>query len=188
MRPALAREEAGCYSAPMRMVLARGPLLIALASFVVVGSAIASQVWGGLAPCTLCWYQRVPYAVTMVLGLAGAALLVQGRPRAAALLTFWCGVAFVLGAVIAAFHVGVEQDWWDWASACTATGAGQGRTVDELRALLETAPVVRCDEVQWSLFGISMAGYNFLVSLALAAFAAVVTRDLERRPERSAKA
>jgi disulfide bond formation protein DsbB len=159
----------------------RGPALIALVSLVVVGSAVVSQVWGGLSPCTLCWYQRYPYGVTILLGLAGAVVTGQGRPRAAALLTLGCGLAFAIGATIAALHVGVEQDWWEWASACTGVGAGQARTVDELRQLLETAPVVRCDEVQWSLFGISMAGYNLLASLALLAFAGFVAHTLEQR-------
>ena len=159
----------------------RGSALIALVSFVVVGSAVASQVWGGLSPCKLCWYQRYPYALTIALGLGGALLAGRGANRAAALLSFWCAVAFLLGATVAAFHVGVEQGWWQGSTACTGGGAGQGRTVDELRQLIETAPVIRCDEVQWSLFGVSMAGYNFLVSLALAAFAALVARTLEHR-------
>jgi disulfide bond formation protein DsbB len=159
----------------------RGPALIALASFVVVGAAVASQVWGGLSPCKLCWYQRYPYALTIVLGIAGLVLAGRGANRGAALLSFWCGVAFLLGAAVAAFHVGVEQGWWVGSTACTGGGAGQARSVDELRQMLETAPVVRCDEVQWSLFGVSMAGYNLLVSIGLTAFAALTARTLERR-------
>lgn len=158
----------------------RGPALIALASVAIVGSAIASQVWGGLNPCKLCIYQRIPYAFTILAAAAAAALAWRGTTGAAALLTFLCAAAFAAGAAVAAFHVGVEQDWWEGTTSCTGVGAGAARTVEELRALLETAPVIRCDEVQWSLLGISMAGYNFLISLGLMAFAAFTARRLQR--------
>ncbi len=157
----------------------RGPVLIAVASALIVGAAIASQVWGGLSPCRLCLYQRVPYAFTILAGGAAAAAA-QRQPRSAAPLAFLCMVAFLAGAGIAAFHVGVEQGWWEGSTACTGVPAGAAATPDELRRLLETAPVVRCNEVQWSLLGISMAGYNVLVSLGLAAFAGLTARTLAR--------
>jgi disulfide bond formation protein DsbB len=157
----------------------RGPLLIAVASAAIVGSAIASQVWGGLLPCKLCLYQRVPYAFAILAG--GAAAAVAGpRPRAAALITRLCLAAFVIGAGIAVYHVGVEQAWWESSSSCTGVPAGAAQTTDELRRLLETAPIIRCNEIQWSLFGVSMAGYNFFVSLGMAVFAGLSARSLAR--------
>ena len=157
----------------------RGPLLIALASAAIVGSAVASQVWGGLSPCKLCLYQRVPYAFTILAGSAAATVAVQ-RPRAAAFLVNLCLIAFLAGAAIAAYHVGVEQGWWEGSSSCTGVPAGAAQTTDELRRLLETAPIIRCNEVQWSLLGISMAGYNFFVSLGMALFAGLSARSLAR--------
>jgi disulfide bond formation protein DsbB len=83
-----------------------------------------------------------------------------------------CGLLFLIGAGIAAFHVGVEQHWWAGTAECGGQASG-ARTVEQLQAMIEAAPVVRCDVVAWSLFGISMAGYNVMLSLALAAFAFV---------------
>jgi disulfide bond formation protein DsbB len=78
-------------------------------------------------------------------------------------------LALAIGAGIAIFHVGVEQHWWVGTAECGVTETAN--SIEALKAkILGTAPV-RCDEVAWSLFGISMAGYNALVSLALAAFA-----------------
>ena len=90
---------------------------------------------------------------------------------------------FVLGAGLAAYHVGVEQGWFAPPGACSAD-LGAAKTVEELRRRIEAAPLARCTDVAWSLFGISMAGYNLIASLALAAFALVAAA----RPGRMAKA
>ena len=127
----------------------RGPLLIALVSFVVVGSAFASQYIGGLNPCRLCWYQRIPYGITIVVGLI-AAWASTRNPRLAGMLALLCAVAFAGGATVAAFHVGVEQGWWTASSACTGVGTG-ARSAEELGRLLENAAVIRCTDIQWSL-------------------------------------
>jgi hypothetical protein len=66
---------------------------------------------------------------------------------------------------------GIEYGWWQGFTACTG-GLGSGQTAEELRATIENAPIVRCDEPAFKLFGLSMAGYNFLYALALAGFAA----------------
>ncbi len=140
------------------------PLFLALASAAILGSALASQYLGGLSPCELCIWQRWPYVATIVLCLAAAAVR---RPARRALLAL-AGLVFLAGAAVAAFHVGVEQHWWQGLQSCGGN-LPQARTVEELRAALLQQPVVRCDEIAWSLFGISMAGWNFLLSLGLAA-------------------
>ena len=158
----------------------RGAILVALLSIAILGSALLSQYWGGLAPCVLCLYQRIPYWVTIAAGAVAAALIAGGRPRMGAALLAGCAVAFVTGAGIAGFHVGIEQGWWEGSTACTGVGFGQAANVEELRRLLEEAPVVRCDEPAFTLFGVSMAGYNLLASAALALFAAASVRTLLR--------
>lgn len=158
----------------MNAVIARAPLGILAASLAILGTALASQYWGGLAPCELCLWQRWAYVATIALGIT--ALLAGGRPRA--VLTGLAALAFLAGAGIAAFHVGVEQHWWAGLPGCSAgTGA---RTVEELKAQILAAPVVRCDEAAWSLFGVSMAGWNVLASLLLAGFSAMAARVLWR--------
>ncbi len=137
------------------------------ASAATLGAALISQYVFGLHPCVLCIYQRWPYVAVMVL-CAGALALGRNETARASLLAL-SGLALLIGMGIAAYHVGVEQHWWAGTAECSADALNTAKTVDQLRAMLETAPVVRCDEVAWSLFGISMAGYNVLVSLGLAA-------------------
>ncbi len=138
---------------------------VVAASIVALGGALASQYFGGLAPCILCLYQRVPYAVVIALGL-----LAWFVPRYAGWALALAALAFLTGGGIAVFHVGVEQHWWEGTQSCTGDSSA-ALSVDALRAQIMNAPVVKCDEVQWSLFGVSMAGYNVLASAVLAVFA-----------------
>ena len=80
-------------------------------------------------------------------------------------------LTFTIGGIIAVFHVGVEQTWWEGTKDCIADTTASN-SLDELRKKIMEAPIVRCTEVQWSLFNISMAGYNLLISVALAVFSA----------------
>jgi disulfide bond formation protein DsbB len=151
------------------------------ASAAILASAFASQYIGGLQPCILCLYQRVPYGV--VIALSGLGLGLSGLtppPRSVIVgLAGLCAVAFLINAGIASFHVGVEQHWWQGTEGCVGAG-GAARTIEELRAQILAAPVVRCDQVPWSLFGISMAGYNVLTSLGLFVASAIAARGMWR--------
>jgi disulfide bond formation protein DsbB len=144
-------------------------LMVFTASAAILLGAFAFQYVGGLQPCILCWWQRYPYMATIVLSLAAMAIAPTHPPLARALLGL-SAVVFLVGAGIAAFHVGVEQHWWAGTAECGAN-FGPAGSVDELRRRLLAQNVVRCDDIAWSLFGISMAGYNFLMSLALTVFA-----------------
>jgi disulfide bond formation protein DsbB len=147
---------------------------VAVASIAVLGTALSSQYIGGLRPCELCYWQRYPYWATIALGVAGVALARRSVNLTAGLAAL-AGLVFLVGAGIAFFHVGVEQHWWAGTSACGATG-GPILSLEDLRRQLEAAPIVRCDEPAWTMLGISMAGYNMLASLALAAIALVGAR------------
>jgi disulfide bond formation protein DsbB len=161
----------------------RIPLLVAVASLASLVIAFASQYWGGLQPCILCIYQRYPYGVTAALGLVG--LIVAGRPVLLRGVLLLAGLAFLTNAGIAAFHVGVEQHWWQGTAEC-GSNLDLRLSPDELRNQLFSQPVVRCDEVPWSLFGISMAGYNFLFAAGLGAI--TLWFASHRRPGRSGTA
>lgn len=151
-------------------------LVVALGAF-ALAAAFAFQYLGGLAPCVLCIWQRYPYGIAIALG--ALAFLLAGRPAAARALIGIAGLVLLADAAIAAFHVGVEQKWWAGTAACGGTLA-TGLSAEELKAQLLAAPVVRCDEVAWSLFGISMAGYNFLLALA-GGLAAIIWAVPKRR-------
>jgi disulfide bond formation protein DsbB len=141
-------------------------LAVVLVSAGALAAAYTAQYGFGLQPCNLCLYQRVPYSLNIVGGIA--ALLATFRyPRLATLLLFLSALLFLTGAGIAGFHVGVEHHWWQGLESCSDT-LPKTASVEELRKLLaQRLTVVRCDQVRWSLFGISMAGYNFLASLTL---------------------
>lgn len=136
-------------------------LMFAVISALALASALIAQYGFDLQPCILCLYQRVPYAVVMILG--GAAYFVPRRFSSA--LIALIGVVFAIGAGIAFFHVGVEQQWWMGTESCSTTL--DTSSIEALRAQILGTKAARCDEVQWSLFGISMAGYNVLMSLGL---------------------
>ena len=155
------------------------PLLIAAISAAAVLIALASQRWGGLQPCVLCLWQRWAHGGVIALALVALAATAAGRRRAAAILTVLTGIAALVGAGIALYHVGVEQQWWPGTSGCGA-GALSSGGLDALRAQIESAPIVRCSDVAWSLFGISMAGYNAILSAALALFAWAAARAMTR--------
>jgi len=141
-------------------------LAIAAASAVILSAAYISQYGFGLKPCILCLYQRAPYALNITFGLL--AFLASFRyPRLTKLIIYIMALSFLTGAVIAGFHVGVEQGWWKGLPACGGDIVPQHVSIEELRRSLENQKIVRCDKPAWGLFGISMAGYNFATSLAL---------------------
>ena len=135
-------------------------LLAAGGSAALLIGAYLFQYVGGLFPCQMCLWQRWPHAAAILIGVAILVL----PSRALALL----GAAAALAtASIGFFHVGVEQGWWEGLTACSAGGVSD-LSATELMDQIMTAPLVRCDEIAWALGGISMAGWNAIVSLLLA--------------------
>jgi disulfide bond formation protein DsbB len=142
------------------------PALIVAVSLGALAAALASQYWGDLQPCVLCIYQRYAYLGAAAFGLLG--LIAGPRTGARRAAVALAGLAFLTGAAIAAFHVGVEQQWWRGTAECHAPAFDPNASIAELRKQLLGTRFIPCDEVPWSLFGISMAGYNVLASLGLA--------------------
>ena len=103
--------------------------VVLIASIVALAAAYGSQIFGGLAPCVLCLYQRVPYAIVIGLGLVALALEYQGREDLARNVLPTTGLAFLIGSGIAGFHVGVEQHWWQGTEACVG-GSGAATLAD----------------------------------------------------------
>jgi disulfide bond formation protein DsbB len=136
-------------------------ILLAAASAASLLIVLALQYGAALAPCPLCVWQRWPHLGVVAAGLAALWL----RPA------WMLGIALVLllgNAGLAGYHFGIEQGWWALPAGCAA-GAG-ATSVAELRALLATAPPA-CDQVAFTLFGLSLAAWNGLLCLGLAAFA-----------------
>ena len=139
------------------------PLLVAAASGGLLLGAYLSQHVGGLAPCPLCLIQRYPHFAVLALGLA--AVLVPGRPRVGLLVL--SALALLVSAGYGVYHAGVEQGWFT--SECAAAIAGG--SIDDIRAQVMEAPLTRCDEMPWSLIGVSLAGWNAIASVVMAGVA-----------------
>ena len=122
----------------------------------LLGGAYVSQYGFGLVPCEMCWWQRYPHFAAVLLGLLSTVV----APK-----RLWiglAGVAILISGLIGAYHAGVEYKWWEGITTCSSTAAS-----NSLEDILN-APLIRCDEPQWTLFGISLAGFNFLISTASA--------------------
>ena len=137
--------------------------LIALAaggSAALLLGAFAFQHLGNMPPCKLCIWQRYPHAVAVALG---AAALIVPLP---VLLALGALAAFAT-AGIGLYHVGVEKGWWEGPTSCTAGSVG-GMDSSALFDQIMAAPLIRCDDIAWQLAGLSMAGWNMVISLVLA--------------------
>ena len=115
----------------------------------------------GLAPCEMCWWQRYPHFAAIA--LAGAAWAARGTRLGDALVRL-AGLAILVSGLIGAFHAGVEYGWWEGLTSCSSSSLGN----DPLAAIMN-APLIRCDVAPWTLLGISLAGFNFLISVSSAA-------------------
>ncbi|MDT8760021.1 disulfide bond formation protein B [Sphingomonas psychrotolerans] len=126
----------------------------------LLAGAWGSQLFGGLFPCEMCHWQRWPHYAALPVALLSFAPL----PRPVQMLfVLFAGVLIAVSGAIGVFHVGVEQHWWQGITACTAP-VGHGEAMDLLTAALRR-PIIRCDVAQWTLFGISLAGFNAILSL-----------------------
>lgn len=170
--------------------LPRISAIILVASIVILLFVLALQEIGGFQPCVFCLYQRYPYAIAIV--LSTVSLCISGRLRntgnSAAFLVAGCSVAFATGAAIALYHVGIERSWFPGLASCGGI-YGDIKTIEELKARLEIEVTIRCDDVPWSLIGVSLAGYNFLVSviLCLASCLAVMYHFRQRTSDENTK-
>ncbi|WP_206431075.1 MULTISPECIES: disulfide bond formation protein B [Sphingomonas] len=148
-------------------VLARWlALLLPLA---LLGGALGSQFIGGLVPCEMCVWQRWPHLAAII--VAALAFFVRGRRQVAALVLLAALLIAVSGA-IGVYHAGAEYHWWQGITECTAAPR-QGSPMEMLTQALR-APIVRCDVAQWTMFGISLAGYNAIFSLGGAVLIALL--------------
>jgi disulfide bond formation protein DsbB len=125
-----------------------------------------------LAPCPLCLEQRLPYDIVIPFSLLIAIAALMRAPRAlitAGLLAV--AIAMLCGAALGAYHAGVEWHWWPGPTDCSGP-VTDFKAKGSILSQLQSVRVVRCDEAAWRFLGISLAGYNVLISLLMAAIAA----------------
>lgn len=145
--------------------LSQARLLALLIPAGLLGGAYVSEYGFGLFPCEMCWWQRYPHFAAIGFGLASFAL------SPARVWVALAGLAIVTSGLIGGFHAGVEYGWWQGITGCSNMPTNLN-VMD-----INSAPLVRCDMAPWDLFGISLAGWNFLISciggaavVAMAAF------------------
>lgn len=142
------------------------PRVLCFAAVLVSGSvllgALAFQYWGGLAPCPLCIWQRWPHVFVVAAGFIGVHL----DDRKALICLGLTALGFLVAGGFGVFHSGVEMGWWEGLAACS--GVEASGSADALKAQLLGQPIIRCDEVPWSLLSLSLADYNWLISFSAA--------------------
>jgi disulfide bond formation protein DsbB len=131
-------------------------LLAAGGSAALILGALGFQYIGGMAPCKLCIWQRYPHVIAILIGLI--AFWIPSR-----ILPFFGGLAALTTAVIGVYHSGVERKWWQGPTSCTSSDTS-GLSTNELLDQIMNAPLVRCDEVPWEMFTLSMASWNAIAS------------------------
>ena len=158
-------------------------LVILLAGLAVIGGAYYFQYQMGLQPCELCLKERIPWYTALVATSLWATLRhggwVDRGVDAGCVLVF--ALLFTVSAVLAGYHVAVEHHWVAGPDACVAQHFGNMSLADLTKTLLATPPV-RCDVVQWSVVGVSLAGWNCLLSTAMIALCLTALR--QRRGKR----
>jgi disulfide bond formation protein DsbB len=127
----------------------------------LLGGALGSQYIGGLHPCEMCYWQRWPHAAAILLALLAFTSPAED-PRSRNF-TLAAALAIAISGIIGVYHAGVEARVFEGFTTCTAVAHG-GTTADILKQITQ-APLVRCDQVQFRFLGISMAGWNAILSL-----------------------
>lgn len=145
-------------------------LILLLTGFSVASilGAWGFQYIGEMAPCKLCFYQRYPHWAAAFIGIL---VLTTGWR----VLAWLGGLAALATSVIGFYHSGVERKLWQGPTTCTSSGV-EGLSADDLMAQIMSAPMVRCDEIPWEMFGVTMANLNAVGSLAAAALWVVAAR------------
>jgi disulfide bond formation protein DsbB len=151
------------FGGSSRAAIAR--LIAILLPLSLLAGAYGSQYFGGLFPCEMCWWQRYAHmAALLPAALAFTAPATSDRARD---LTVLAAIGIAVSGAIGVYHAGVELHIFQGFTTCTTTA--KAATTQELLQKLMHVPLIRCDQVQWSFLGISMAGWNAILSLSGAA-------------------
>ena len=150
------------------------PWILIAASVSTLAGALFFEHVLGYIPCSLCLQGRAPHYFAIGAALIAGILSREANIGIGALIFLGlCVLAYAAGVGISGYHIGVEQKWWEGPVACGSGGTVAG-SLEELQAALDgRVHAPRCDEAAWSLFGVSLAGFNLLISLALGALAAL---------------
>ena len=145
-----------------------------LASLSLLTGAFSLEIFADLEPCKLCIWQRWPHAFIVFMAISGFGIIKKNW-----MLLLICLFAIITG-IIGYYHAGVEQGWWHGPVGCS-NRLGSEMDISSLTTLLLETPLVKCDEIVWSLFGISMAGWNSIISFCIALFSLFCWHHLTKK-------
>lgn len=158
----------------LRPFLDRWRLCAVLIAAAMLATAHAFETFGGYAPCTLCLRQREVYWLILSLGLVSMiGVRMPGGPRWREATCWVLGAAFLVGCAVAVYHAGAEWKFWPGPQACAAGDATVSAA--DMAAFLDGAKITppACDEAPWVFAGLSMAGWNAVMSLVFAGLSAL---------------
>lgn len=161
-------------SAPVHV--SSNPALVAALAVGLIAMATLAGAWFfqlvlDIRPCPLCLEQRYAYYLTIPLAVLVAIAAAKDAPRGLVVTGLMLlALAALANAVLGGYHAGVEWKFWQGPTDCSGPVVDLGKA-GSLLERLDTVKVIRCDEVQWRFLGLSLAGYNVLISLAMAAIA-----------------
>jgi disulfide bond formation protein DsbB len=149
--------------------------IVALVSAATISGALVFE-WFGFAPCELCLQQRWAYYIGVPLAIV-AALAGAFRPRAGGIILISLALLFAGSAAFGAWHAGVEWGFWQGPAGCTGVASQRAADMGDFLKQIEATRLVRCDEVSLRIFGLSLAGWNAVISVGLSALAAIGVRN-----------
>lgn len=156
------------------------PILALLTSAALWFGALGFEHLAGMKPCQMCLWQRFPHKV--ILGISALALIIRyaGKTNRWDKLFVWLiGFSFMFSVIVAFWHVGMEHSWWKGPGKfCNAHCGDYINVTPFFEAMKSKKELAKCTDIAWSMFGISMAGYNAIISAIAAAFS--LTLGLKR--------
>jgi disulfide bond formation protein DsbB len=168
------RAPAGFLSSPLAAALA----ILLVATATIAGAWIFQAF--GYAPCDLCLKQRVPYYIGIPFACLTAIIAARGLRRLLPMAFIALALIFAASAIFGAYHSGVEWGFWPGPSDCTGP-LGKAGSVNDFLKQLQSVKVVRCDAVAIRILGLSLAGWNAVISAALAALASTAMKRISRK-------
>ena len=151
-------------------------MFILAVAVAALSMTLIAEHFFGKEPCTLCLYQRVPFLIT---GLFAIFILCQKKlSKLIPVIFTFCALIYLAGSGLAMYHIGIERLWWS--SECSGS-LNQNTTLEELRISLMQKAEIPCDDINWSIFGISMATYNAFISSALSLISIIVSLKMSKK-------
>ena len=151
----------------------RSTVLLAFTVGLILLTALGMEHGLSLPPCQLCHWQRFVHLAAMIVLLTACVF----HARYAIWLLVVASLLFIANGMLATYHMGLEYNWWEGSLACSSVSLRDG-SLEDIRTSLLAMPIARCDQASWIWLGLSLAGWNAVLSLGLALGSAYTARSV----------